>query len=125
MDESAQILDDLLCRWCNWSRPVSVGRGWQHTSVGLGQYRTSRQYDDTNGALDADIEHVRLKAVDHQIQEMADPWRTAIHAEGRRLVVGVDVFSSPRLPVDPDSRRQVIAHARSLLVGRLQRAGVM
>lgn len=124
-DDTDLILDDLLCRWAQWCRPVHVGRGFNRQAVVAGQYRSSRQYDDQNGALDEDIEHQRMVAVDFQIGEMLDPWRTAINANARALVVGCDVFVSPRLPADRVERQAVVHVARGILVDRLQRAGVL
>jgi hypothetical protein len=125
LTEADEILDDILCRWAQWCRPVSTGRGFGHQSLVCGQYRTSRQYDDVNGALDDAIEHQRMKAVDFQVGEMAEPWRTAVHSEARRLVVGVDVFVSPRLPRNLEEREACIVVARAQIQIRLQRAGVM
>ena len=124
-DESDAIIDDLLCRWAQWCRPVNLGRGFGQQSLVCGQYRPSRQYDDENGALDEAIEHQRMKAVDFQIGEMEQPWRTAIHANARALVVGADVFISPRLPSDPEERSACIVVARVQLLGRLSRAGLV
>ena len=124
-NDTEAILDDLLCRWAQWCRPVNVGRGYGHQALVCGQFRTSRQYDDANGALDEDLDHAMLKQVDYEISQIPQPENTALHAEGRRLVVGVDVYLSPRLPVDPVKRSELTGRARGLLVVRLGNAGVM
>lgn len=126
-NDSDAILDDLLARWAWWLRPVHVGHGHERKSAVCGDYRSSRQYDDANGALDEQAEHTAMKAVNEQVDRLPDeprPLRTAIYADGRRLVVGVDVYRSPRLP-QGEARRVVIAAARCLLVERLTRAGLM
>lgn len=124
-NETEAILDDLLCRWAQWCRPVNVGRGFGSRALVCGQYRASRQYDDQNGALDSDLEHFAMSQVDYEISQIPQPENTALHAEGRRLVVGVDVYLSPRLPVDPVKRKELTGRARGLLVARLGNAGVM
>ena len=127
-NDTDAILDDILARWAWWLRPVNVGRGHEKRAAGCGDYRSSRQYDDANGALDEWAEHQQCKAVDAEIQRMPDdprPLRTALHAEGRRLVVGVDVYRSPRLPADAQVRAVVIRDARAMLLGRLTTAGLV
>jgi len=126
-NDTDAILDDLLCRWAQWVRPITTSTGHQHHAAGCGAYRTSRQYDDQNGALDDDLEHMVCKAVDQHINAMPnepEPYRLAIQAEARRLVVGSDVFLSPRLPAG-EARRTLIQAARGMLVRRLTNAGVM
>jgi hypothetical protein len=122
---AAATLDDLLTRWNAWARSVTVGKGYGSASPGCGGYRASRQYDDANGALDDDIEHSVMRQVDHEIMELADPYRSAIIAHARNLASGLDVWSSPRLPADPKERRAIVHEARGMLIRRLTRAGVM
>jgi hypothetical protein len=85
----------------------------------------SRQYDDTNGQLDADLDKSEMHAVEFAVTQMVDPYKAAIYAQARALVVGVSVFSSPRLPLDRAERDAVVAEARRMLVVRLRAAGVM
>lgn len=123
-NDTDAILDDLLARWAWWLRPIRTGAGLPGSAAGCGGYRSSRQYDDANGALDDAVEHSLMKAVDAQIAMIPDPYRTGLHAEARRLVVGADVFRSARLP-EGEARRVLIVEARGMLLGRLQRAGVV
>lgn len=124
-DDSAAILDDILCRWHQWASAGSVARGYASRALVCGEFRVSRQYDDMNGALDDELEHTTMKTVDFQVSEMQDPWRSAIHANARALVVGAAVWSSPRLPSDRLERLHVIAEARVQLSERLLVAGVL
>ena len=117
-------LDEILCAWHQHFRD-SVGRGFNRCSVGFDKYRTSRQYDDTNGALDARLEHDRMESVEFHVCQMRDPHKAAIYAQARALVLGIHVFNSPRLPLDREERAIVISDARAMLVRRLQDAGVM
>ena len=124
-DDTAQILDDLLIRWHHACQHYRQTKGYASRSAGMGQYRSSRQYDDTNGALDEHLESARVKAVDFEVSEMHDPHKSAIHANARALVSGSRVWSSPRLPTDAKERGELITAARMLLVARLHSAGVM
>lgn len=120
-----QILDDLLSRWHHWAAQAKGVKAWAPKALVCGEFRISRQYDDVNGALDDDIEDERMRAVDFQVTEMADPWRSAIYALARNLCTGLAVWSSPRLPVDPACRAAVVTEARVRLAQRLVVAGVM
>ncbi len=117
-------LDDLLIRWHQW-HPPTVGRGWNTKALVAGEYPTSRQYDDANGALDAGLEKIRVQAVDFAVTQMTDPHRTAIYCLARALTVGARVFTSPRLPSSPAEREIVVTEARGMLIRRLKSAGVL
>lgn len=117
-------LDDLLCRWHQWARPVK-GRGFNTSALVVGDYQTSRQYDDMNGALDQDLEDFRIRQVDFEVSEMHDPHKAAIFVLARALTVGAWVFASPRVPADPIERAEVIRVARAILTARLIASGVI
>lgn len=117
-------LDGILCEWHQWQRTDGV-RGFGRKSLVCGDYRSSRQYDDANGALDAELDNIRMRAVDGQVIQMQDPHRSAIYANARALVCGAAVWSSPRLPADKVARTLIVDDARALLVRRLFSVGVM
>lgn len=117
-------LDGLLSRWHQW-QSATVTRGWNRQALVVGSYRTSRQYDDQNGALDAHLDAIQMQAVEFAVQQMADPHKAAIYCLARALTLGVSVFMSPRLPVDAAERAVVVSDARGMLTRRLQSAGVM
>jgi len=116
-------LDDLLSRWHHWSASRPISRGYAPKSLVCGDYKTSRQYDDENGALDSDLESATMRVVEFQVSELADPYRSCIHALARSLCCGYAVWSSPRVPAE--QRHEVEAKARVLIVARLIGAGVM
>lgn len=117
-------LDLLLSTWHQWQR-ASTARGYNTRALVCGEYRSSRQYDDCNGALDDELEHRTMKTVDFQVAQMVDPYKAAIYAQARALAVGCSVWSSPRLPADPFERQAIVQQARAMLTRRLQSAGVM
>ena len=124
-DETETLLDDLLVLWHHSCMHYRVTRGWASRSAGMGQYRASRQYDDTNGALDEQLTGVTIKAVEFQVSEMAEPFKSAIHANAKNLASGCRVWSSPRLPESAMERTALISQARSMLLNRLHGAGVL
>lgn len=118
-------MDDLLSRWDHWLHPVQVSRGFAHVSAGSQLYRTSRQYDDENGALDDAVEHQVMQGVQACIEKLSADHRVAIHMEARNLRLGLSVWRSPRLPQNEHDARQVIRAARDCLLGHLLRAGMV
>jgi hypothetical protein len=124
-NDSAAILDDLLIRWWNWKAPIQPARGFARESVGLEGYRTSRQYDDQNGALYDDEEAEIMRAVEREVNQLLSEHRIVIYVQARALTLGCMVFTSPRLPADRAEREAMLQAARFALVGRLLAAGVM
>lgn len=121
--ERDAALDDILSRWHHWRSMGGIVKGYADHSLVCGDYRTSRQYDDVNGALDDELEDIRMRQVDFEVSELPDPWRSAIHALARSLCTGAAVFHSPRIA--PADRARVTAEARAKIEDRLVSAGVL
>jgi len=118
-------LNELLSSWHSWQAPYSQGRGYPGTAAGMEQYRASRQYDDENGALDAQLHSQTMRTVGFEVWQMVSPWRDAILINARNLALGMTVFRSPRLP-DCDMRRaEILVEARDKLALRLEKAGLL
>ena len=117
-------IDDLLQSWHRWGQNVPV-RGWQSRDPVCGEYRTSRQYDDTNGALDADLDKLTMRTVESVIRLIEQPHQTAICVHARNLCTGYSVWTSPRLPQDHGTRVQLLASALHILRRKLKSAGVL
>jgi hypothetical protein len=120
-----ELLDDLLSRWHHWQQSERVVRGFNRKALVIGDFKISRQYDDANGQLDADLEDRIMRQVDFQVRQMEDPHRAAIYVNARALLLGVMVFTSPRLPSDTQARRQMVLQARCMLAHRLAQHGLM
>ena len=123
-DEQNRILDDLLSLWHTWAKQEQHARGYASTSAGMSGYRTSRQYDSDNGALDTDLDKSTMKTVDFQVSQMDDPYRAAIHMEAKNLAAGRHVFQSPRVPAGLEGM-SILRAARLTLINRLVTAGVI
>jgi hypothetical protein len=123
--DRASQLDNLLSQWHQWADSKLGVRGYASKALVCGDYRVSRQYDDQNGSLDADLDNSTMKTVDFQVQEMPEPYRSAIYALARNLTTGHNVFLSPRLPQSKEARDMVIAQARQMVTARLISAGVL
>ena len=124
-NEADEILDDALSRWHSWAEPQGRTEGHARCSAGMDQYRPSRQYDDSNGALDSDLENMRCKQVDFDVRQMPQPHQTAIYVEARNLCTGVAVWGNPRLPSDPTERAVVMREARTMITKKLLASGVL
>ena len=120
-------LDDLLSRWHHWQmeQGKSTARGHAGRSTVVGDYIASRQYDDQNGALYDDEEQVAMRAVQANVDNMTEPYRSAAYVMARALCLGTAAFTSPRLPAFPAERDRVLAHARRWLILRLVSGGLI
>lgn len=128
MDEERKLhehINSLLARWHSWSAGHGYGMGYPTTNAACRMTRASRQYDDANGGLDAQIDNVLMEAVDAVVNAIAQPWCTALQIQARNLHTGRAVWLSPRLPVCPRLRGQVLATARTKFLDGLAKAGML
>jgi hypothetical protein len=121
----AEHLNDLLASWHAWSSGHSFVHGYPTVCSTCRSSRASRQYDDANGGLDAQIDAVLMEAVDSVVYAISDPWRTALAIQARNLVTGVRVWNSPRLPSCEVKRRELLVVAREKLAAGLAGAGLL
>jgi hypothetical protein len=121
----AEHVSDLLARWHCWSAGHSLVHGYPTQSSSCRAARASRQYDDENGGLDAHVDAVLMQAVDGVVDQIPDPWRTALAVQARNLHTGRQVWSSPRLPVCPMLRGQIVVQARRKFIEGLARGGLV
>lgn len=121
----SEALDDILSRWHAWQHGEKVGRGHSNAAIVCGEYRVSRQYDDSNGKLDDDLHAFQSRQVNTEVRKMEDPWRTAIYVNARNINTGHDVWISPRLPEGKTAREKIVAQARGQLTRLLKSAGVL
>lgn len=118
-------LNDLIARWHRWASDERGARGYPTVSAGTEMYRTSRQYDDMNGALDQAVENIIMAGVDGCINEVPQPHRNAIWINARNLACGLTVWHSPRLPEDDLARALMVSDARAMLLDLLRQRGLM
>jgi hypothetical protein len=91
-------------------------------------YRAPGHFDWSNGAADAKADEIVDKQVDEAIQRIPNephPWRLAIEFEAKNLASTANVWRSPRLPADEESRSVLVLEARTRLMVELRRDGVM
>lgn len=120
-----QVLNDLLTRWHVWSSAYSFGKGYPSVDSACRDSRTSRQYDDTNGALDASVENKIMEAFDAVAWTIPQPHLTALQFQARNFHARRAVWTSPRLPNDEIERGVLLMEARNMLMRALARSGVM
>lgn len=114
------VLNDLLSRWHAWASDWRTALGFPTEAAFAHQYRTSRQHDDGNGALDQDVDNIVMAGVDGCINAIEQPWRNALQINARNLHTGVAVWRSPRLPKDELARALLVSDARALLLKELR-----
>ena len=110
-------INDVLREWYIWSRSQSAETGYPSINVTCKLWRCSRQYDDANGAFEADAHSVEMEVVDRAIEGIEHPHRGALHALARNLVTGLSVWRSGR--VDAVDALHITAQAREMLAKRL------
>lgn len=121
----AEHVNSLLAQWHAWSAGQSLVHGYPTINTTCRIARSSRQYDDANGGLDAHIDHVLMEAVDGVIDAIADPWRSALSVQARNLHTGAQVWNSPRLPSCAMLRGELVAAARKKFVEGLLRRNLL
>lgn len=117
--QRGEALDDLLSRWHQWQHADRVASGHNSSGTGFQDYRTSRQYDDENGALDAAIENSIMATVQACVDAMAPELRPACYMMARNCAIGVAVFRCR--PISQALQDK----ARAELLRRLLSAGVI
>ena len=118
------LLNDLLSSHHKWARRTRFGKGYPSESASCKDARASRQYDDSNGALDSGLDDSRMEAFDAVLYRIEQPWLTALQVQARNLATGSNVWSSPRLPVDPLERSILILEARNKILKELVKDGI-
>jgi len=120
-----QVLNDLLARWHHWSSSYSFGKGYPSVDSACRYSRTSRQYDDENGALDSAVDNKIMEAFDAAVWTIPQPYLTAIQFQARNFHTRAQVWNSPRLPKNEVERSVLLMEARNKLMRALARSGVM
>ena len=124
MNDSNELVNDLLAQWHRWAR------GYQH-AAGIGsqpmfrEAKSSRGWDSLADIVDDTLDHSRMEAIDHIIMSMDGLFRTALQIHARNLVTGRSVWTSARLPVDVQDRDRVLGNAKCELVRKLGEAGIL
>ncbi len=120
------LLNDLLVSHHEWSRGHQrFGKGYYGTNAACKQARASRQYDDVNGALDANIDEIRMKAFDEAFYRVPQPYFTALEFEEKNLASEIYVWRSPRLPQSEEELEILTLEARNILLKELAKDGVL
>ena len=94
-------LDEVLRDWHNWQRGYRPVRGYHDCAQGCEDHRTSRQYDDVNGALDDANHQAKMRDVNFEISELQPEPNWCIHEMAMILARGNSLQRNPRLPMGP------------------------
>jgi hypothetical protein len=112
---------DLIGLLVAWHRldDIAPVAGYPPECPSCMDYRTSRQYDDTNGAQETSARTYMAQRVGREVDAMAEPHRTALYVLARNRSTGVMVWASPRLPADNEDRAALVADALARLSERI------
>lgn len=110
---------DLLVLWWRVENGWLPVEGFPHECPSTAGFRTSRQYDDHNGAQETDARGQLAEAVGRVVNGLAEPYRTALYVLARNRATGVQVWVSARLPQDQDERARTVARAIELFESAL------
>ena len=123
-EDIRHTLDSLLADWHHWCKGFSPC-GQHGTAPMFNGLVSSKQWDSEGEVLDAHLRSSQLEAVDFHIGELEPLHRTAIGIHARNLVTGRSVWSSERLPSDPQERAIILQKAMNLLKNKLTGAGIL
>ena len=118
-NEVQLLLNDLLAAWHCYCKGYRWVIGYKPVAAGFSQVTSSRQWDSLHEVLDRDVDSTRLKAVDFHINELDPEYRTSLQIQARNLATGANVWTSARLPKDPQERISLLCRAREMLISRL------
>lgn len=117
-------LDHALILWHAWSRASErCAAGYARTAAGFSSYRTSRQYDDANGALDDAADMALARSVDSIISRMGRNHRLALHIEARNLDAPARVWATARIAAE--ELAAVTEAAKAALFGLMRKAELL
>jgi hypothetical protein len=119
------VLSAMLADWHRWSQHTAQRNGFPGRAAGFGQSRSNTQYDWENGVEAEMVDRRIMEGFDTAIQRVPQPWNTALQFEARNLVARYAVWTSPRLPADPEERAVLVLEARVRLLKELARDGVL
>jgi hypothetical protein len=109
------ILDDLLRSW-HFRCQLDDAEGYYRVNPACLMFRSSRQYDDSNGALDSDNRNTVLEAFDAAVFRLEQPYLYAIQVQARNLATGSWVWRHPRLPEPGPKLAEIVSVARRELM---------
>ena len=121
-------LDDLLVMWHRYRAGYSVGRGFSGRDATCRDFQTPTHWDWRNGALDGRVDAVIAKGVSDAVDTIPNTprrWNTALAFEARNLASRASVWSSPVLPTNREELAVLVLEARTMLLDRLRRDGVL
>lgn len=112
------VLDMLAVWWRAESDWVPV-EGYPPECPSTRGYRSSRQYDSTNGADDTDARSREISHVGKVVASIDEPYRTALYEIARNRATMAWVWRSPRLPSDEEERAMIVSDALDMFRERV------
>lgn len=123
--EINEALNDLLRRWHAHCLGYTPGKSYPSGDAVCRSTSTASHWDWWNGSMDAAVEKKIIEGFDGVMWNIPQPYLTALQFQARNLYTGKQVWTSPRLPLDPMERGVLLMEARNILLKGLARAGIM
>ena len=123
-DDSRYLFDSILGDWHRWAQ------GYKHVgSVGasamFNQAKSPRGYDSESEIADNSLHNAQMATINFLVFELPSDQCTSIQIYARNLVTGKSVWTSARLPTDPEARARLLSNAKATLMKKLISAGVV
>lgn len=132
---AARAIDDidlqinyLLELWHRYTSGYQLARGLPGRDATCRDHRSPGHFDSRNGAEEARAEALLVKGISDAIDTIPNTprrWHTALAFEARNLASRAAVWSSPVLPKDREELAVLILEARTMLLARLRRDGLL
>ena len=110
------LIDALLIEWHQYRAGYQLSVGHRSASVTTQDYQTPGHHDWKNGAADERAEKYRSRSLCEAVDAVPNepqPWHTTLVLEAHNLAAGVRVWSSSRLPQDPEELDVLRLEART------------
>lgn len=101
----------LLCLWWKYEAQYSPVKGYPSECPSARDYRTSRQYDDTNGAAETDSRGREAARIGFIVRCLPRQQQKALELLARNRVLQREDWGTMELPLDPLERARVVANA--------------
>ncbi|MFZ9966417.1 MAG: hypothetical protein ACO3IN_05400 [Steroidobacteraceae bacterium] len=102
---------ELLVLWWRAESDWTPVEGYPVECPSTRGWRASRQYDDANGAMETDERGMLIRHISRIVNQIDEPYRTALYLLAKNRATGSNVWTSERLPQDPTERANLVTEA--------------
>ena len=110
LDDDGDLLE-LLVLWWRAERQWSPVEGYPVECPSTRGWRSSRQYDDGNGAMETDARGALIRRIGAAVHSLGTPHSTRLYILARNRAEGTSTWTSPVMPQDPVEREWALVDA--------------